>query len=225
MAVAATLKKIGFEVEVVTDADYKTMELAIKRHVAKVRDAGDEAIGFFYYSGHGAANPQTHINYLIPVDLADAETDDMWNQSIELRDIVDRFASQAPDAAHFVIFDACRDELKLKPSTRGLGGSKGFEPIATPSGVLTAYATAANKTASDAGPASGPYAQALSEEIVKPGVESVAMFRTVQLKVKRAIGQDPWLSVPALRLVYFAGEEPVKAPDAEKADRQALTDK
>ena len=33
------------------------------------------------------------------------------------------------------------------------------------------------------------------------------MFRNVQLKVKAAIGQDPWLSFPTLRPVYFAGEQ------------------
>jgi hypothetical protein len=30
------------------------------------------------------------------------------------------------------------------------------------------------------------------------------MFRNVQLKVKQAIGQDPWLSFPTLPAVYFA---------------------
>jgi hypothetical protein len=33
----------------------------------------------------------------------------------------------------------------------------------------------------------------------------VTMFRNVQLRVKRAIGQDPWLSFPTLPAIYFAG--------------------
>src|SRR5262249_26395455 len=37
---------------------------------------------------------------------------------------------------------------------------------------------------------------------------SVMMFRNVQLKVKQAIGQDPWLSFPTLPAVYFAGTKP-----------------
>jgi len=48
----------------------------------------------------------------------------------------------------------------------------------------------------------------LAEEIIKPGVESVMMFRNVQLKVKETIGQDPWLSFPTLPAVYFAGTKP-----------------
>jgi hypothetical protein len=44
----------------------------------------------------------------------------------------------------------------------------------------------------------------LAEEITKPGQESIMMFRNVQIKVKQATGQDPWLSFPTLRPVYFA---------------------
>jgi Caspase domain/Tetratricopeptide repeat/TPR repeat len=203
----AALRRVGFEVTVLKDTDYRSMDLAIKRHIAKVRDAGSDAVSFFYYSGHGAANPVTRINYLIPVDVADAETDDLWNQAFELSDIVDKLSTQTPDATHYVVFDACRDELKLKQSGKSLGSTKGFVPVINTSGLLIAYATAPNKTASDAGVGSGPYARALAEEIVKPGQEAVMMFRNVQLKVKAAIGQDPWLSFPTLRPVYFAGEQ------------------
>lgn len=75
------LKKVGFDVTVLRDADYRSMDLAIKRYVSRVRDAGTDTISFFYYSGHGAANPITHINFLIPVDVTDAETEDLWHQS------------------------------------------------------------------------------------------------------------------------------------------------
>ena len=64
---------------------------------------------------------------------------------------------------------------------------------------MIAYATAPGKTASDIGDGGGVYAKTLADEIVQPGVESVMMFRNVQLKVKQAIGQDPWLSFPTLR--------------------------
>src|SRR5262245_44122401 len=75
-------------------------------------------------------------------------------------------------------------------------------------GLLIAYATAPRKTASDVGDVGGPYAKTLAEEIMKPGVEAVTMFRNVQLKVKQTIGQDPWLSFPSLPAVYFAGTKP-----------------
>jgi len=209
----AALKKVGFEVVTLLDTNYRTMDLAIKHHISKVREAGNDAISFFYYSGHGASNPSSHINYIIPVDVTDTETSDFWDQSFELSDVIDKLAAQAPDATHYVIFDACRDELKLRSASKSVGSSKGFAPILNTSGILVAYATAPNKTASDIGSGGGPYAKALAEEIVKPGQEAVTMFRNVQLKVKNEIGQDPWLSFPTLRAVYFAGET---TPSANK---------
>jgi hypothetical protein len=205
--VETALRKVGFEVTALRDADYRSMDLAIKRYISKVRDTGSDAVSFFYYSGHGVANPTTRINYLIPVDVADTDTEDLWYQSIELSEIIDKLGAQAPNATHYVVFDACRDELKLKQTGKTLGSTKGFVPIFNASGLLIAYSTAPNKTASDIGVGSGPYAKALAEEITRPGQEAVTMFRNVQLKVKKAIGQDPWLSFPTLRPVYFAGEQ------------------
>ena len=45
----------------------------IKRHIQAVRREGEGTISFVYYSGHGAADPDTKINYLIPVDVTSAE--------------------------------------------------------------------------------------------------------------------------------------------------------
>jgi hypothetical protein len=51
----------------------------------------------------------------------------------------------------------------------------------------------------------GPYARVLAEEIVKPGVEAVTMFRRVQVRVRANIGQEPWLGFNGLGEVHFAG--------------------
>lgn len=52
--VGAALAALGFDVTPVKDADYGTLEKAIKGHIARVRSAGAGAISFVYYSGHGA---------------------------------------------------------------------------------------------------------------------------------------------------------------------------
>ena len=57
--VGAALTKLGFKVTVLEDAGYREMDTAIKRYVANVRRAGRGALSFFYYSGHGVANPET----------------------------------------------------------------------------------------------------------------------------------------------------------------------
>ena len=206
--VAAALDKLGFKITVVKDAGYKTIDTALKTHIQQVRRAGKDTISFFYYSGHGASDPETRINYLIPTDVDSADDANLWTNSFELNDIVSKLREQAPEATHYVVFDACRDELRLtRQGKKALGAEKGFTPVSTVTGVMIAYATAPGQTASDVGQKAGPYAAALAEEMPRPGLEAVTMFRNVQLKVKQAIGQDPWLSFPTLPAIYFAGKQ------------------
>lgn len=200
------LRRIGFKVTTIKDAGYKKMDQAFKRHVQRVRRAGPDAVSFVYFTGHGVANPDTGENYIVPVDAQRADAT-LWENSIEQSGLINRLQKQASNATHFVVFDACRDELQLSgPLNKSLGKRKGMLAINDTSGMLIAYATSPGATASDGRPGGNPYARALAQELVKPGVEAVQMFRRVQLKVKAAIGQDPWLSFPALPAVFLGGK-------------------
>jgi hypothetical protein len=208
--IGRALSKLGFEVTTLRDAGYREMDTAIKRYVATLRGAGADAVGFFYYSGHGVANPENNINYLIPIDVERADTNDVWYHSFEHSSIIDRLNQRASNATHFVIFDACRNELNLTDSGKKSASTpKGFVPVASVQGMLIAYATAERRTASDA----GLFADILAEELQVPGVEAVPMFRQVQLKVAHALKQEPWLTFGTLPQIYFAGE---KRPDVIK---------
>ena len=65
--IGEALRALAFRVTEVKDAGYKEVDTAIKRHIQAVRREGEGTISFVYYSGHGAADPDTKINYLIPV--------------------------------------------------------------------------------------------------------------------------------------------------------------
>jgi formylglycine-generating enzyme required for sulfatase activity len=217
--IEAALKKLGFAVTVLIDARYRDMDVAVKRYAAELRRAGPGAVGFFYYSGHGAANADTRTNYLIPVDVTNAEDESVWYGSIQQNAITDLLNREAPAATQFVVFDACRNELHLSSgAAKAIGADKGFVPVAQTAGLMIAYATAPNRTASDAGKGGGVYAKALADELVKPGVEAVTMFRNVHLRVKQTIGQDPWLSIPSLAEVFLAGRD---APQPQSPDEVA----
>jgi formylglycine-generating enzyme required for sulfatase activity len=205
------LKDLHFEVTTVRDAGLAALHQAVNAHARRVGAAGPSAVGFFYYSGHGAADGST--NYLIPVDVNTAETGELWDQSLQLTEITRKLRRGAGNATHFVVFDACRNTLKMRQTgSRALVQSKGFVPVSQESGMLIAYATAEGELASDVGAGAGPYAKVLAEEIVKPGVESVAMFRVVQRRVRAAISQEPYLGFNALGDVYLAGSETPKLP-------------
>ncbi len=203
--VEAALRRLNFHVTVIRDADYKTMDTAIRRYAAEVQRGGADAISFFYYSGHGAAKFDTGINYLIPIDvLATDET--MWFNSLEQQVIIDRLSRQAANATHYVIFDACRNELQLRGEGRKALADKGMVPVAQEAGMLIGYSTAPRQTATDEGEGGGFYAKALAEELVRPGFEAVTMFRNVGLRVRRSLKQDPWLAASSsLKEVYLAG--------------------
>jgi uncharacterized caspase-like protein len=93
--IGAALEKLNFKVTLVRDADYRSTNAAIKRHIAALRREGQGAISLVYYSGHGAANPETKVNYLIPVDVADADDKDLWLYSINLNTLVENLRAQA----------------------------------------------------------------------------------------------------------------------------------
>ena len=132
----------------------------------------------------------------------------LWDQSLRLTEVTRKLKAEADNAMHFVVFDACRNGLKLRRTgTRSLLQSKGFVPVREESGMLIAYATAEGELASDVGVGAGPYAKALAEEIVRPGIEAVSMFRRVQVRVRSAIGQNPYIGFNALNEVHFAGTQ------------------
>jgi TPR repeat protein len=217
------LTGLGFDVVIVRDAGLAQLHQAVNAYARRVRAAGARAVGFFYYSGHGAADAGT--NYLVPIDAKTTETSELWDQSLRLTEVTRKLKSEAANATHFVVFDACRNTLKLsKAGSRGLVQSKGFVPIVQESGMLIAYATAEGELASDVGAGAGPYAKVLAEEIVKPGVEAVNMFRRVQVRVRSTIGQEPWLGFNALGEVYLAGlnvKAPAPPPSADALAKKA----
>src|SRR5262245_43701212 len=105
------LRGLGFKVTTVRDAGLGGLHQAVNNYARRVQAAGPNAIGFFYYSGHGAADAS--VNYLIPIDVKTTDTGELWDQSLRLTEITRKLKTEAGNATHFVVFDACRNTLKL----------------------------------------------------------------------------------------------------------------
>src|SRR5262249_22453266 len=105
------LKGLGFEVAVERDAGLAALTRAVHAHARRIHAAGPNAVAFFYYSGHGASDGGA--NYLIPVDVQTTETGELWDQSLRLTEVTRKLKAEAGNATHFVVFDACRNTLKL----------------------------------------------------------------------------------------------------------------
>jgi formylglycine-generating enzyme required for sulfatase activity len=210
--VGQALRRQGFEVlPPIKDARRSTILGGVRELVRRLNAAGAGAIGFIYYSGHGAAEKDTNINYLIPVDAKQPGTSAFWDDSVKLDDVL-RLLDGARAAAKFIVFDACRSELQLPIKNT----TKGLVPVAEQQGMFIAYASAPGQTASDKGEGSGPYAAALALELGRPGLDHLNLFQNVKEDVLASSGgtQQPWESNGLGRRVYLTGTAPaVPGPD------------
>jgi tripartite-type tricarboxylate transporter receptor subunit TctC len=211
--VGDALSKQGFTLlPVVRDARRSAILGAVRELARRLSTAGTGAVGFLYYSGHGAAESDTNINYLIPVDAREPGSSAFWDDSVKLDDII-RLLDGARSAAKFIVFDACRNELRMPTKS----STKGFVPVPEQQGMFIAYASAAGRTASDVGAESGPYAAALATELSKPGLDHLSLFQNVKEAVFTKTGgvQQPWESNGLFRRVYLTGRPgPQPAPPA-----------
>ena len=207
--VSAALSKQGFVIlPLVKDAKRSATLGAVRELVRLLNSAGAGAVGFVYYSGHGAAEKDTNTNYLIPVDAKDPGSTLFWDESLRLDDVL-KLLDGARGAVKFVVFDACRNELQL-PSR---DTSKGLVPVAEQQGFFVAYASAPGRTATDRGEGSGPYAAALAKELGRQGLDHLNLFQNVKETVIASTGgtQHPWESNGLTRRVYLTGEPTMPA--------------
>jgi formylglycine-generating enzyme required for sulfatase activity len=174
--IKAALEQVGFRVTVVRDTPNEGALLAaIAEHVARLSAAGPDAVGFLYYSGHGAADRPNGENYLIPTSAPLTHVNQLPLLGVKLEKITEALAKAG--RMSFVVFDACRN-VPLQRDDKS--PFKGFAPVREQSGLLVAFATEPGNVAVD----QSLYARALSEEMVRPGQEAGAVFRRVRLKVR-----------------------------------------
>jgi uncharacterized caspase-like protein len=101
-ALEKALKQIGFDVTTIIDASFSQLNRAVNAHVRKLSTVPEGAVGFFYYSAHGAQNKDTGVNYLIPIDV-DTVDAELWDASVRLKGIMDSLKDNAPNATHFIV--------------------------------------------------------------------------------------------------------------------------
>jgi len=191
LLVSEAIRNCGFELvtgDVVRDADRSSMMRAIRELADRLEADGPEAVGFFYYSGHGAAR-ENQGNYLIPVEDADVLDEALWDDSISLDWLMDKLT--ALEAPSVVAIDACRNVLKLPEAQRALGVGESFRGLrrtaggATERNMFLSFATWEGETASDgrADASNGPYATSLGTRLNEPAVTVRDMFEQVRLDV------------------------------------------
>jgi hypothetical protein len=188
--IANSLRSVGFDVEVVKNADQRTMQRSILRLGERIRAAGAGSTGLFFYAGHGMQS--RGVNYLIPVDAEIDSESELEFEGVPA-DTVLRQMDDARAQTNIVILDACRN----MPLARGLrSGIRGLARMDAPSGSFIAYSTAPGDVAVDGTGANSPFALSLAERITMPREPIEVTFREVRRTVLTATNgaQTPWES-------------------------------
>jgi formylglycine-generating enzyme required for sulfatase activity len=187
---AATLKKLGFEVVKVQDADLQQMKRAISEFGTKLANAGGSAVGLFYYAGHGIQVGGT--NFLIPLKANITKAADADLEAVDAGLILKQMEF-AGNALNIIILDACRNN----PLSRGMrSADQGLARMDAPMGSFIAYSTAPGATAADGTGKNSPYTLALTKAMQKPGIPIEETFRDARVEVIAATQKEqiPWES-------------------------------
>lgn len=193
------LASLGFQTMLLIDADEDRMKRAIRDFGRRLRAAGSEAVGLFYYAGHGVqASGQ---NYLIPVGADVRDESDLDIEAVEADWVLAQMES-AGNAINIVVLDACRNN----PFARGFrSAERGLARMNAPTGSFIAYATAPGDVAADGTERNSPYTAALARAISTPGMQIEQVFKQVRIEVLAATGgaQTPWDSSSMTRNFVF----------------------
>ena len=206
-AVSAELKKAGYDVTLVLDANRS----ALSDHVDSFVDSlhpGDTAT--LYYAGHGMQ--MNGENYLVPVDFKLTSQQTASEQGYPLSSVLERFTSHGA-TTQIVILDACRDNPFL--GSRSEKG--GWAGLGTSAGAFIAFGTSPGSTASDApGENHGLFTKSLLRYLTASDLDIEEMFRKVREDVIRDSQgkQVPWVSSSLIGSYHVRPELDVAATRA-----------
>jgi uncharacterized caspase-like protein len=191
-AVAAALRKIGFDVVEGRDLPKRSMEEKIIEFSRKLDRA---SLALFFYAGHGMQVGGR--NYLLPVDAMLERPGDLTFETIDVSQVLGQM--EAEKRVNLVFLDACRDNPFARSLARSMGTrsstvGQGLASIQSAVGTMIAYATQPDNVALDGAGANSPFTTALLKHIVTPGLDISAVMKRVRSEVVAATRdkQVPW---------------------------------
>jgi hypothetical protein len=212
-AVAAALRRSGFDTIIATDLDKNGMEDATIRFSRAARSAD---VALFYYSGH--ALQFNGINYLAPIDAKLADESDLRRMTRVDEIVADL---QQAKSLRILVLDSCRDNPLAEQLRRSIGTTRsvpigrGLAKIDAPQGMIMAYATQAGRTAEDGDGSNSPYTTAFLRHIEEQN-EIGTIFREVTEDVYENTNhsQLPELSLSIIGRFYLRGMSPAASVPA-----------
>jgi len=182
---ATKLRSLGFNVVERNNLTVKQIGSTLREFRGKLVPG---SVALFFYAGHGVQIKGE--NYLPAIDAEIAGEDDIPNQSLAIRQVMD-ILGDAKTRLNLVFLDACRNNPYAR-SFRSAGD--GLTRVVAPSGTLISFATRPGSVASDGDGKNGLYTGALLAAMnnVNQPIEQVLKRVVSIVKNLSNSQQEPW---------------------------------
>ena len=194
-AMSQSLETLGFNVTMALDQTERGLKETLRNFKSSV-EGGDEVVVF--YAGHGVQIGTT--NYLLPVDIAGQNEEQVRDEAIQMQRILDDMQERRTGFL-LMIVDACRDN-PFKVAGRTLGG-RGLAPTSAATGQMVIFSAgtgqqALDKLGADDKEPNGLFTRLFLREMKQPGVSVDRVLRTVRSEVARLARSVGHEQTPAL---------------------------
>lgn len=220
---SASLRRLDFDVTLVTDAKYDGMRRAL---IDFGRQASGAEIAVIFFAGHGIQIDGE--NWLIPVDAELATDLNVANETIGLQAFT-RAVSNTSKLG-LVMLDACRVNpflAKMRGTKLSRAVDRGFSRVEPSDNVLVAFSARDGTTATDGSGRNSPFTQSILKNIETPGLEITFMFRNVRDDVMAATRreQQPYVYGSLSReMIYLKPLDAVAASGGKNAAQNEKPD-
>jgi uncharacterized caspase-like protein len=198
-ALTATLRRDGFEVDVVEDASRDDMNRAVERLKSRIRP---DSVVLLFFGGYGIQIGRE--SYMIPVDATIWKESDVRRDGLSIESVLEAMQAQGARAKVAVV-----DASRRNPYERRFRAySHGLAPINAPDNALILTSAAPGQVADDSnGQHSVLMAELLNHLDAQAGIET--SFNNTRVAVTRASDgeQVPSVSSSLVEDVHLAATE------------------
>ncbi|WP_409191122.1 caspase domain-containing protein [Bradyrhizobium sp. RDM4] len=184
-ALSSTLRKNGFDVDMVEDASKDDMARAISRLKSRIKR---DSVVMLFFGGYGVQAGRE--SYMLPVDAVIWKESDVRRQGVSIDGVLEMMKEQGAKAK-LVVVDASR---RNPYERRFRSYSHGLAPIGTPDNALILSSASPGKVADDG---KGEHSTLVSELLANLNAQGSAesIFNKTRVAVSRASEGD---QVPAV---------------------------
>ena len=197
-ALTASLRRDGFEVDVIEDASKDDMNRAVARLKSRIRP---DSVVMLFFGGYGVQAGRE--SYMIPVDAAIWKEADVRRDGVSVEAVLDVMKERGA-RAKLVVIDASR---RNPYERRFRAFSHGLAPINAPDNALILSSATPGQVADDSGGANSVLMAELLNNLTGQSIES--SFNKTRVAVSRASDgvQVPSVSSSLLEDVRFGATE------------------